>query len=708
MAGLTTLAYFSVGINANGTLNESGAGWNGYESQALSTLITRAHAAGKRVVLTVNDFDQSSLNALTSNPAAATTLAKALIGAIGAKNFDGVNLDLEGQGNGDQAGLTSLVTTVADTLHFVDPHWQVTMDTYASAAADTSGFYDIAALAPVVDAFFVMEYSPNVAAPAQAGSPLTSSLFSDISTATQYAAAVPPGKVILGAPFFGIDWPTTSNTLSATATGPATTLDDSAITTSGHPLYWDPVTDTAWTAYQVGTQWHESFFDDPTSLYQIAHLADQDGLRGVGVWALGMEGTDPAMVSALDGVAPAISYATPAAPSTTTTTTSAPPVAAAAPGRHDDHEHDGPRGVHRRDVRGRVPGHHPKRRPVDAGTDRPERHALRGGHSLGAERGLRGTPASCGRRRHLDDCGGGGDAAVPRSHRGRPAQRGGGAERCRPQLPRQCQPVGRARCGVRRDHETGTGGVAVARERPVRLCRHHDVVRLDLRRLRRRDVGVHRHSEHVGSRVVGRRPDVGVRSLRVTPVRHQPLCSSTGRSSTVPAVLTGRRMLAGAAIVLCASLTLASCGGGVPAAPPASQGVVVDRPVPAIPLISSKGTATSLAAYRGKYIVLANFLTLCQDECPLVTGAFITLQSEARAAGLGNKVVFMEITVDPMRDTPARLRAYSKEFGADWPLLTGTPANLHVSLEVLRNLRPDRARGATTEARLVYRKTVDL
>ncbi len=73
---------------------------------------------------------------------------------------------------------------------------------------------------------------------------------------------------------------------------------------------------------------------------------------------------------------------------------------------------------------------------------------------------------------------------------------------------------------------------------------------------------------------------------------------------------------------------------------------------------------------------MANFLTLCQDECPLVTGAFITLQSEVRAAGLGNQVVFMEITVDPERDTPARLRAYSKEFGADWPLLTGTPANL--------------------------------
>jgi protein SCO1/2 len=103
---------------------------------------------------------------------------------------------------------------------------------------------------------------------------------------------------------------------------------------------------------------------------------------------------------------------------------------------------------------------------------------------------------------------------------------------------------------------------------------------------------------------------------------------------------------------------------------------VLDRPIPNIPLISSSGTATSLSAYRGKYIVLANFLSLCQDECPLVTGAFIALQRDVNAAGLGAKVVFMEISVDPGRDIPPRLAAYSNRFGADWPLLTGTPANL--------------------------------
>jgi spore germination protein YaaH len=329
VTAFSTLAYFSVGINANGTLNETGPGWNGYESQALSTLITRAHGAGKRVVLTVNDFDQGSLNALTSNPVAALTLSKALVGAIMAKNFDGVNLDLEGEGSADQAGLTALVTTVSNVLHFVDPHWQVTMDTYASAAAGPTGFYNIPALANAVDAFFVMQYSPNLSAPAQATSALTSSLFSDVTTVAEYAAAVTPGKVILGTPFFGDDWPTSDNTLTATATGPATTQFDSQIE-SGHPIYWDPVTNSAWTAYEVGAQWHEAFFDDPTSLYQIARLATGSGLRGVGAWALGMEGTDPAMLSALNGVAPVIHYATPPALSTSNTTTTAAPAAAAA------------------------------------------------------------------------------------------------------------------------------------------------------------------------------------------------------------------------------------------------------------------------------------------------------------------------------------------------------------------------------------------
>ena len=43
LTGLSTLAYFSIGVNPDGTLDESGPGWNGYQSQDLSDLISRGH-----------------------------------------------------------------------------------------------------------------------------------------------------------------------------------------------------------------------------------------------------------------------------------------------------------------------------------------------------------------------------------------------------------------------------------------------------------------------------------------------------------------------------------------------------------------------------------------------------------------------------------------------------------------------------------------
>jgi protein SCO1/2 len=92
--------------------------------------------------------------------------------------------------------------------------------------------------------------------------------------------------------------------------------------------------------------------------------------------------------------------------------------------------------------------------------------------------------------------------------------------------------------------------------------------------------------------------------------------------------------------------------------------------------VDERGQPTSLSAYRGRVVVLASFLTLCQETCPLTTGAFLSMHRAVAAAGLGNRVVFIEATVDPDRDRPARLAAYAQLSGAGWPLLTGTPANL--------------------------------
>ncbi len=141
------------------------------------------------------------------------------------------------------------------------------------------------------------------------------------------------------------------------------------------------------------------------------------------------------------------------------------------------------------------------------------------------------------------------------------------------------------------------------------------------------------------------------------------------------AFVTGRWATV-AVIAAAIAVALAGCGGSRPPAPSADLGTVftTPRPMPSTRLVNQDGQPTSLRSFRGKYVVLSSFLTLCQEECPLTTGIFQQLQASAKADGLGTKVAFVEVTVDPGRDTPARLRAYEDRFGVDWTLLTGSEA----------------------------------
>jgi cytochrome c biogenesis protein CcmG, thiol:disulfide interchange protein DsbE len=108
------------------------------------------------------------------------------------------------------------------------------------------------------------------------------------------------------------------------------------------------------------------------------------------------------------------------------------------------------------------------------------------------------------------------------------------------------------------------------------------------------------------------------------------------------------------------------------AGPPLAVGTALDRPLPALPLIDDHGRPTSLARFRGSYLVLAPSMTLCHESCPMTTYAL----EQIKRAVAGRRVVVAEATVDPWRDTPARLRAYERATGAHLTMLTGTQAQI--------------------------------
>ncbi len=101
------------------------------------------------------------------------------------------------------------------------------------------------------------------------------------------------------------------------------------------------------------------------------------------------------------------------------------------------------------------------------------------------------------------------------------------------------------------------------------------------------------------------------------------------------------------------------------------------RPVPSVTLADEQGKPFSLSAWRGKWVVLAPSMTLCHEVCPMTTATLMELTNDVRLAGLSRQVVVAEATVDPWRDDPARLRAYSKLTGANFQMLTGSQAAIH-------------------------------
>jgi protein SCO1/2 len=62
--------------------------------------------------------------------------------------------------------------------------------------------------------------------------------------------------------------------------------------------------------------------------------------------------------------------------------------------------------------------------------------------------------------------------------------------------------------------------------------------------------------------------------------------------------------------------------------------------------------------------------------CPLTTQNLSLMHQAIDKAGLGQQVAIVEYSVDPGRDTPARLAAYAKLTGASWTFLTGSPTNV--------------------------------
>jgi protein SCO1 len=100
----------------------------------------------------------------------------------------------------------------------------------------------------------------------------------------------------------------------------------------------------------------------------------------------------------------------------------------------------------------------------------------------------------------------------------------------------------------------------------------------------------------------------------------------------------------------------------------------MDYKIPQLQLVRQDGKTVSLPDELddGRPVVLNFIYTTCETSCPLSSATFALFQKQLGAER--GRVHLVSISIDPEQDTPERLRAYAKKFGAgpEWQHYTGT------------------------------------
>ena len=160
------------------------------------------------------------------------------------------------------------------------------------------------------------DYRSSSSSPVGSIAPIGGPTYDIRDTIRNYVARVPASKVILGVPYYGRAWSTSTSGApreehlghEVRVLGDGDLRQRRATSRSSTARRYDPVEGVAWTVYRRENctptygcvkPWRQLYFDDAKALKAKYDLVNQYGLRGAGIWALGYDGTRPELYAAI-------------------------------------------------------------------------------------------------------------------------------------------------------------------------------------------------------------------------------------------------------------------------------------------------------------------------------------------------------------------------------------------------------------------------
>ena len=306
---LTHLGYFSLEIAADGSIvtrTDDGylePGYNKLQSDLFFEAIATS-SAQPEIVFT--QFYADTITSFLHSDQAQQNFIESLDSVLLAYPFSGVNIDIEYVGPVSdelRANYVSFIKLLDEHLEEKYQQIDLSIDLYASAASKRT-IWDVAALEPYVDYYIVMAYDFHRSSSTVAGP--VAPLFggkkewdSDISEHLQaFLDTVPSKKILLGVPFYGYEWQTTSREAQAhtfpESGGTASykrvqnlLLEKETLKVEEH---WNESALSPYISYEEDGEIYVVYYENSRSISYKLDFVNQLDLAGIAIWALGYEG----------------------------------------------------------------------------------------------------------------------------------------------------------------------------------------------------------------------------------------------------------------------------------------------------------------------------------------------------------------------------------------------------------------------------------
>jgi len=257
-------------------------------------LIDHAHANGVKMIMVAVNFSGSEIHRIITDQTVKNNFFQNVKTIINTHNLDGINIDFESLQTADRGILIN--TFMAELTDYVHNNIGSEKEVSFAAPAVNWGGWDFVGLANSCDYLFIMGYdfhgswSANAgpSAPLIGGSYNITRTLNDASSGYANVVSSMPQKLILGVPYYGNKWRTSSPNQGATALEYIGSRRFRTVLTelgSQDPL-WSNTYRTPWYTSESSGNYYQTWFDNDSSLALKYDLAKNKNLKGVGMWAL--------------------------------------------------------------------------------------------------------------------------------------------------------------------------------------------------------------------------------------------------------------------------------------------------------------------------------------------------------------------------------------------------------------------------------------